>query len=232
MILTVLLLRLSDSTLGGLFPLHEYAERSSSPAPSEERPPPYALHTADLPEADASNRLVLTRRNQSAKLFLAGTILAIFQLALLLKGALYLRNIAYCDPDHPDSLAITDPSDLIVFSVFYAVAVLMSSVGLMCWVKLLRDLWGPRATERYQIDELFFLKMLWDIVKNVVMVPVGSFVLLFMAGVWTIRRLQGVFCGGVVDGETGNERVDGEEGRRLLESEDGSSGDTGNYKTT
>lgn len=109
----------------------------------------------------------------------------------------------------------------IIFWTIYSCICTWATVGVGCWLILLRNLWGPVVAKKYPIKEAAFAII---IVGAVGVILTGPFILVWkglsMGSVAAVEACQRRFCGDALeDAEDDGRNLELEEGRALVSSE-------------
>lgn len=176
---------------------------------------------------------VCLRSHSSAERFLGGTLLLAAQVLCIMVVRLCLQAIRYCVPLH------NPPSNDFTFDWFiYCSYSLLLSVGILCWLKLFRNLWGQKAINKYPINEYIVVysvaTVLLQLIKIVGLLVLVPPVALWKACVFLIETCQGGLCEkeSVREGDHGVEVVNVEKGKRLVRSDHNDFGRKNGCKTT
>ncbi|KAL3423024.1 hypothetical protein PVAG01_04771 [Phlyctema vagabunda] len=193
-------------------PTTERSEATSSPglSPAEtetDQPPPYdpeAVTTEPEPTVPKTPRT----KTSSAQNFVVGSALFFSNIFVLVLGGLSVQAVIHCAPWSP-----LHPIFAFMWWAVYTVVTWFASFGAMCWLMLLRDLWGPRMIKRYPIEENAMLIL-------VIGVVISPFFLLGTVSIKGIEWLQRRFCADDIE-----EDGDMENGVELREAHGLSGGD-------
>jgi len=175
----------------------------------EDQPPPYNspefATVAPSPSPPKSGR-------SSAQSFVLGSALFAANIVTLFMFVLSIQAATYCV--HYDR--ITDVEPRVVLWLLFSAVTAWATCGMMSWVILLRDLWGPGAKKKLPINEAF-------VVITLIAIVVAPFWAVGSGAVKAVEACQRRFCGDALE-DAGVEltqplgRRDGRDG-----DEDGSS---------
>jgi len=152
-------------------------------------PPPYearAETTCSIATSVEDNK----PRQSSAHLFVVGSSLFTVVAFDLFIIALWIQYTAYC------AGAKSNPALLFVLWAFYAALCSWASVGLLCWVRLLRDLWGPATAKRYPINIYLVCYLIPGVIVGIPMLLVKG---LGRGAVIAVEACQRKFCGDALE---------------------------------
>ena len=192
-----------------------------SPSLDEEQPPPYqpsqATTTVIASETSGSKPKV---KRSSAHLFVVGSLLLLLNAIMLFFYSLSIQYMIFCREDEEDKI----DSDHwwsrwgpIMLWTAIGITTLTGTRALMCWLILLRNLWGPGMAEKYPINSG---AVFWGIFY-VIISPFWLFCLLRQAAAKgasaiveqlakVVESCQRHLCPGAL------EEVDGQEARAVL----------------
>jgi hypothetical protein len=181
---------------------------SGNSDPDAEDPPPYqppAQEVTPSPALVPALNVPKVKRS-SAQSFVMGTALLLGIMASLFLAGLAMQALIFCGPWSPVSFFLR-----IVYWIVFSIPCLWASVGVSCWLMLLRDLWGPAMKKRLPLKETGLIYGLFC-----VLFAPFAFVMFVVGGgaVKAVEMCQRRFCGDALEDEV-------EEGEEVLELEQG-----------
>jgi hypothetical protein len=141
------------------------ADREEGSASNSDEPPPYQPRSAE--EIRRARWSAKTSKLSPAQLFVLVSHLFFVLLVLVFLLALMIQSLTFC-------MEIVSPIPIpvrIILWLLYTLNCFWASRGAMCWIMLLRNLWGPTAKKRFPMTET---SLAWLTVKPVVMLGKGA----------------------------------------------------------
>jgi len=120
---------------------------------------------------------------------------------------LSVQALTYCQGD-----GVLQVGFRVFFWLIYFLYLLWISVGVGCWLMLLRNLWGPKMAKRFPIEPSFICTFA---VGSIVLLIWSPFWGLWKGSVWIVEQCQGHLCGDALEDEA-EETVELDEGQRLV----------------
>jgi hypothetical protein len=134
-------------------------------ASNSDEPPPYQPRSTE--EIRRARWSAITSKLSPAQLFVLVSHFFFVLLALVFLLALMIQSLTFC-------MEIVSPIPIpvrIILWLLYTLNCFWASRGAMCWIMLLRNLWGPTAKKRFPMTET---SLAWLTVKPVVMLGKGA----------------------------------------------------------